>query len=208
MRRISICADDVLFGKAGLLGTRAQFSKIKAKLAEDSYISEDMLPTSLPAVAAEDTENAKMYEVIAWLTCVCFCLSLVVTISIRSHINLAIAIMKEASKALKDMPLLLSYPVFNFVAIVLLMLHWILVSLQIMSAGSIAESTTTELKASTVKAFDALNANAEKLGKYKFTVSFQDEFRNATSQATFNENSIMNRMLIYHTVCMFWFTLP
>ena len=192
------------FGKAGLLGTQAQFLEVKKKLAKKTYISEDMMPTSLPAVATEDAENAKLYEMIAWITCIFFCLSLIITISIRSHINVAIAIMKEASRALRDLPFLMSYPIFNFLAIVLLMLHWIFVSLEILSAGSIVEPTENGLKATTKDAFASANAEAQKLGKHKFTLSFQNEFLNSTSQATFDENSVMNYMLIYHTVCMFW----
>ena len=88
----------MFFGKAGLLGTRAQFSKIKAKLAEESYISEDMLPTSLPAVA----EDTRMQRCTKWLLGLhVFALPSLVDYIDCSHINLAIAIMKEASKALR-----------------------------------------------------------------------------------------------------------
>ena len=53
--------------------------------------------------------------------------------------------MAEASKAIRDLPLLIFYPLFNFVAIILLVLHWIFVGGLIMTSGEIINSAGEDL---------------------------------------------------------------
>lgn len=186
------------FEKAGLLGMEAKLLGLKTKLQKQTYISVDMMPTAVPAIAAEDKSNHELYKWGGIVTACIFGIATVVTVLVRDKISLAIQVMAEASKAIRDLPLLIFYPLFNFVAIILLVLHWIFVGGLIMTSGEIINSAGEDLAEKTRQGLGKVPAG-------EYTPNFiKDVNTSNLNWEPFKEDDGMKWSMAFHTVCMMW----
>ncbi|KAJ3428598.1 ctl-like protein [Anaeramoeba flamelloides] len=82
-----------------------------------------------------DTTNAKVFRIFFYIMFAVIVLSLFALIFLRKKILLAIAVIKEASKAVSDIPMVVFFPLVSFGMLLVLYLWWVPVSMFLMSSG-------------------------------------------------------------------------
>ena len=68
----------------------ARLGALKENIRKKTYISVDMMPTSVPAIAAEDKSNHELYKWGGIITACVFGIATVTTVLVRDKISLAI----------------------------------------------------------------------------------------------------------------------
>ena len=204
------------FEKAGLLGAKDVLANMKQELAKKASISPDMIPLTVPAAAREDLGNAELYKWSGIISAIMFGISTIITIAIRDKIAVAIQVMAEASKAIRDLPLMIFYPVWNFIAIVLVMLHWMFVGALIMSSGQIInnskDSVANAVSAAKTSAMSTANFAADKLAEKtpeeynSYTPEFRFQLVNQSYGMDYIEEdpALQSWLLLYHTIGTLW----
>ncbi|KAJ3445544.1 ctl-like protein [Anaeramoeba flamelloides] len=82
-----------------------------------------------------DTYNAKAFKIIFYVMIGFIVLSLFALIFLRKRIALAIVVIKEAAKAVSDIPMIIFFPLFTFLALLVVYAYWVPVSMFLMSSG-------------------------------------------------------------------------
>ncbi|KAJ3436922.1 ctl-like protein [Anaeramoeba flamelloides] len=82
-----------------------------------------------------DTTNAKVFRAFFYIMFAVIVLSLIALIFLRKRILLAIVIIKEASKAVSDIPMVVFFPLITFGMLLILYLWWVPVAMFLMSSG-------------------------------------------------------------------------
>jgi len=97
---------------------------------------------------AESAETAKLYECVAYLFIVISLITLCLVIFLHSRIAIAVGIIKEASKALQAMTMLLAFPLLPAVLTIGILFYFVLISAYIMTAGDVTMSDVAAVAAS------------------------------------------------------------
>ncbi|KAJ6233862.1 ctl-like protein [Anaeramoeba flamelloides] len=82
-----------------------------------------------------DTTNAKVFRIFFYIMFAVIVLSLCALVFLRKKILLAIAVIKEASKAVSDIPMVVFFPLISFGMLLVLYVWWVPVSMFLMSSG-------------------------------------------------------------------------
>jgi solute carrier family 44 (choline transporter-like protein), member 2/4/5 len=107
-------------------------------------------------------------------------------VAMRKRIKLAIAIMKEASNAVKTMPLIVLFPFTTVALVVVLCLYWIIIAAYIASAG---EESSSKLAAD-------LDCDAD--------ASAGSNTSCPVDLTAFSSSTTMRYMLAYHFFGLLW----
>jgi hypothetical protein len=96
----------VCYTKAGLIGTESQLNKLQSFTGKYSNKSATYIPDDLPQLLQQSEENTGRYKFAGTVMGVCFIVLLVLIISLRKKIDIAVRIMQEASKVMEHCILL------------------------------------------------------------------------------------------------------
>lgn len=149
--------------------------------------------TNTPMWASGATpENLAVYKYAAYaataVTTVCFAM----TLYLRRHINIACGIIKEASKAIHCMPMLMFFPIVTFSLVTLLSVYWLIIAAYLQSSSSISMGSmmpNVTLPAAMVAMANATLSNATTTGY---------------SMGTVNQMDVLKYMQLYHFFGLLW----
>eukprot|EP01029_Cantina_marsupialis_P014267 TRINITY_DN3155_c0_g1_i1.p1 TRINITY_DN3155_c0_g1~~TRINITY_DN3155_c0_g1_i1.p1 ORF type:complete len:803 (+),score=176.36 TRINITY_DN3155_c0_g1_i1:81-2489(+) len=86
-------------------------------------------------LAQSEEDSQERFKYLSWAMCVVTMLLLVLVLWLRTRVKLAIAIMKEASKAMGKVPSVVLIPFITTVAFVVFFAYWSVIALYVVSAG-------------------------------------------------------------------------
>jgi len=108
---------------------------------ETSNIANEIANLNLFGVA--DGNSQKAYEIAGWIMSAFTIILLLLIVTLFNRIRIAIAILKEASKAVGAMPQLLGFPLATVTLTIGINVYWLVTSLYISSASELEEVQLT-----------------------------------------------------------------
>ncbi|OQS06453.1 choline transporter [Thraustotheca clavata] len=189
----------VLFCVVGVLAGLTLFFLVKGDIIHSSDISsitaqinsiQSSATVSLPASLSVARSNIKVYQAAAVISLIMTIIMLLIVCFMRKRIKIAIGIIKEASRTIQHMPLLVLFPVFPAVFSIILFIYTTVIGAYIYSANggiilpsSLVSQLPGNASASVVKGWDAQ--------------------LNATTSAI-KPNQLMQIMIAYHVFGFLW----
>jgi choline transporter-like protein 2/4/5 len=107
---------------------------------------------------AKDAQQQELWKYVAYFMTVVSVGILLLTVALRTKINIAVGIMKEASKGVAAMPIIVGFPVITTAMIAVLTAYFAVILAYLKSAGSISINDVTS--AATSVAGDLVNVTA------------------------------------------------
>jgi len=114
----------------GMLGTQFQVVLSKYEIIDPGVI----------AAQNQKQRNQAEYEILAYLLWIATFILLVIVIFLRTKVKITIGIIREASRSLQAMPLLIVWPFLPFIFAILLFVYFCGVSALVYSAGHVSLS--------------------------------------------------------------------
>ena len=206
------------FAKAGLIGTTDL----------------EMITGVDPSQAAKyssymdiDEQNKEAWRWVAYICAVLFVVLLLAITSMRSKIGIAIGIVKETSKAVHSMPLLLAYPIVTITFLIMLMVWWLIVAAFVISTdgltlNSISDSGALDKYVGSAIDFSSSGANSTNSSSsassspapssgmmYNMTGGNATNATGTSSGTTFCDETcrnmpIMRYIMLYHFFGLLW----
>jgi choline transporter-like protein 2/4/5 len=133
-----------------------------------------------------DADMQEKWSYVAYIMTAISILVFLLIVAMRKRIKLAIAIMKEASNAVKTMPLIVLFPFTTVALVVVLCLYWIIIAAYIASAG---EESSSKLAAD-------LDCDAD--------ASAGSNTSCPVDLTAFSSSTTMRYMLAYHFFGLLW----
>jgi choline transporter-like protein 2/4/5 len=189
----------ILFAKAGILGTANQLAALQEQMSEYSDHA-TVIPAALPAALQASSDNKSNYKYAAITSTILLAILIALLIGMRERINTAITIIKEASKAVVAMPLVVFYPFITVIFVILLTVYWAFISAYIASSGTLASDTLADAANGVKVGQDKLN---DLISKYKIWDG-SINLDNTLSTASVNDSGAIRYMLIYYLFGMLW----
>ena len=118
------------------------YCSVKAEIiSADSFGLSDFIPDDVTAeLEAAQSENRTQFQIASYFLWALTFIILALILAMKKRIKIAIAIIREASRCLRMMPLLILWPVIPAIAVMLLGLYWMTIAAYILSADEISFS--------------------------------------------------------------------
>jgi Cu/Zn superoxide dismutase len=136
-------------GVQALDATQAQVGDYLDKAAGDDSKSSE------PTI----TDPKVYWEILAWITAVVCVLYPLVVLAVRRQIRLAIALVKEAGRTLRQMKMLLFYPFFTYMWVAAFFVYFVVIATFILSSTLDEESAVDLLESSRGSAQNVMQGN-------------------------------------------------
>ena len=154
-----------VFTKAGLLGATELEMVTGANSTGSAQFS---------SYVEIDDQNRDAWRWVAYICAVLFVVLLLAIVAMRSKIGIAIGIVKETSKAVHSMPLLLAYPLVTIFFLIILMVWWLIVAAYVISTDGLTLQSISDSGA---------------LDKYTSAFSYESKSNITTTNSSLSANS-------------------
>jgi choline transporter-like protein 2/4/5 len=125
---LSITFTCFCFSKAGMIGP-SDLEMMTGASATDVEAAQ--------AYLAADESNKDAWKYVSYGCSICTVVMLVVIVAMKNKVNIAVGIVKETSKAVHDMKMLMLYPLITTSLLIVLMVWWLIVAAYIISADGL-----------------------------------------------------------------------
>lgn len=220
---LSITSTLVMLAKAGIIGTASQFASMADHVQNlqnkgESHLNmnvnvdmSSMVPGQLPPVLQASQENVERYKWCGIILAIFTILLLATIISMRRQINVAATIMKEASRALQDMPAVVFFPTITFTLTLLLSVYFIFVATYIASSrqADIENSIATDATALANALPNSLSLAKEKMRewsqtRFNTTTEVEFDFSSPAPRVVYTQAPLTKTMLLFHVLVWLW----
>jgi len=151
-----------------------------------------------PAVGAQNEDEKEQFAIFAYISWFLFFLMVIMVVFLQSKVKISIGIIREASKAIKRMPFLVTFPLVTFIMTFLVFIWFCVISAFIYSMGSFTVSDVSQqAEAVAANAVDAANQAGASV------TSNVTEVAKITMSAYASED-IKDYSLAYHFFIFLW----
>jgi len=160
-------------------------------------------PEAPPELDAADSNVRSRWKYFAFFMTAVTVIIFLLVIVLRKKIRRAVAMIKEAAKSVKAMPMLMLFPFCSVVLMFALMVYWVIIAGYIYSNGDLSISDVTMTAAQAANNDAARNLLCPRFANGTYNTA---ECVGMQAAASFDQSNINNYLLLYHFFGLLWTT--